>query len=145
MLNPREKPHFPPVEVAGPDGVLFVGGSLAPDGMLEAERRAIWAATEGEGAYNAIVRLLWLTGQRKGEVGGMMRSERDLDKAICHGLSHAPVKAVMGPGPATCTEDEPLGELQQLLSQSHGGRVPVVRDGDVVGVVTRGDLLRALG
>ena len=51
----------------------------------------------------------------------------------------------MGPGPATCTEDEPLGELQQLLSQSHGGRVPVVRDGDVVGVVTRGDLLRALG
>ena len=72
-------------------------------------------------------------------------TREDLDKAIGHGLSHAPVKAVMGPGPATCTEDEPLGELQQLLSQSHGGRVPVVRDGDVVGVVTRGDLLRALG
>jgi leucyl/phenylalanyl-tRNA--protein transferase len=42
MLNPREKPHFPPVEAAGPDGVLFVGGSLAPDWMLEAYRRGIF-------------------------------------------------------------------------------------------------------
>ena len=36
------------------------------------ERREILDATEGEGAYNAIVRLAWLTGQRKGELGGMM-------------------------------------------------------------------------
>jgi leucyl/phenylalanyl-tRNA--protein transferase len=42
MLNARERPHFPPVEVAGPDGVLFVGGSLAPDWMLEAYRRGIF-------------------------------------------------------------------------------------------------------
>ena len=42
MQNAREKPHFPPVEVAGPDGVLFVGGSLAPDWMLEAYRRGIF-------------------------------------------------------------------------------------------------------
>src|SRR5947207_9332023 len=42
MLNPREKPHFPPVEAAGPDGVLFVGGSLAPDWMLEAYRHGIF-------------------------------------------------------------------------------------------------------
>jgi leucyl/phenylalanyl-tRNA---protein transferase len=42
MLNPHEKPQFPPVEAAGPDGVLFVGGSLAPDWMLEAYRRGIF-------------------------------------------------------------------------------------------------------
>lgn len=42
MLNAREKPHFPSVEAAGPDGVLFVGGSLAPDWMLEAYRRGIF-------------------------------------------------------------------------------------------------------
>jgi leucyl/phenylalanyl-tRNA--protein transferase len=42
MLNSREKPHFPSVEAAGPDGVLFVGGSLAPDWMLEAYRRGIF-------------------------------------------------------------------------------------------------------
>ena len=42
MQNPREKPRFPPVEAAGPDGVLLVGGSLAPDWMLEAYRRGIF-------------------------------------------------------------------------------------------------------
>ena len=42
MQNPREKPKFPPVEAAGPDGVLLVGGSLAPDWMLEAYRRGIF-------------------------------------------------------------------------------------------------------
>src|SRR5947207_6409095 len=42
MLNAREKPHFPPLEVSSPDGVLFVGGSLAPDWMLEAYRRGIF-------------------------------------------------------------------------------------------------------
>jgi integrase len=46
------------------------------------ERREILAVTEGEGAYNAIVRLLLLTLQRKSEVGGMMRSELDLEKAM---------------------------------------------------------------
>jgi leucyl/phenylalanyl-tRNA---protein transferase len=42
MLNARERPHFPPIEVASPDGVLFVGGSLAPDWMVEAYRRGIF-------------------------------------------------------------------------------------------------------
>src|SRR5262245_46318345 len=42
MLNAREKPHFPSIDAAGPDGVLFVGGSLGPDWMLEAYRRGIF-------------------------------------------------------------------------------------------------------
>lgn len=42
MLNAREKPHFPPIDAASPDGVLLVGGSLAPDWMLEAYRRGIF-------------------------------------------------------------------------------------------------------
>jgi integrase len=46
------------------------------------ERREILAATEGDGSYDAIVRLLLLTLQRKAEVGGMMRSELDLDNAM---------------------------------------------------------------
>jgi len=42
MQPNREKPHFPPIDAAGPDGMLFVGGSLAPDWMLEAYRRGIF-------------------------------------------------------------------------------------------------------
>jgi leucyl/phenylalanyl-tRNA--protein transferase len=42
MQPSREKPRFPPVEAAGPDGVLCVGGSLAPDWLLDAYRRGIF-------------------------------------------------------------------------------------------------------
>ncbi len=44
---------------------------------------------------------------------------------------------------ATCTGQTPLPELQRLVAES--GRVAVVRDGRLVGVVTRSDVLRALG
>jgi tRNA nucleotidyltransferase (CCA-adding enzyme) len=69
----------------------------------------------------------------------------DLDKAIAHGLSHAPVKAVMGGRVPTVGEDAPLAELQQLLATSDAGRVAVLQDGRLTGVVTRSDVLRALG
>ena len=65
-------------------------------------------------------------------------TREDLDKAIGHGLSHAPVKAIMSSDAVTCDEDTPLAELQRLVASSRdGGRVPVLRDGEVVGVVTR--------
>jgi tRNA nucleotidyltransferase (CCA-adding enzyme) len=72
-------------------------------------------------------------------------TREDLDKAVGHGLTHAPVKAVMSSRVITCDESTPLGELQRLLTISTAGRVPVVTAGRVVGVVTRGDVLRALG
>ncbi|HEX6680259.1 MAG TPA: CBS domain-containing protein [Gaiellaceae bacterium] len=78
-----------------------------------------------------------------GEVVGAV-SREDLDKAISHGLSHAPVKGIMSSRVAACDEKTPLSELQRLLA---GGdeRVAVLRDGKLVGVVTRGDVLEALG
>ncbi|HEX9415256.1 MAG TPA: CBS domain-containing protein [Gaiellaceae bacterium] len=69
----------------------------------------------------------------------------DLDKAIGHGLSHAPVKGIMSTTVPTCGEETPIAELQQLLERSSEGRVAVLRNEEVVGVVTRSDLLRALG
>jgi tRNA nucleotidyltransferase (CCA-adding enzyme) len=74
---------------------------------------------------------------------GMVTRE-DLDKAVGHGLSHAPVKSVMSSDVVTCPEDTPLPEVMRLIAASEGGRVPVVRGEEVVGVVTRSDLLRAL-
>jgi tRNA nucleotidyltransferase (CCA-adding enzyme) len=79
-----------------------------------------------------------------GALAGIVGRE-DLDKAIGHGLSHAPVKAIMSPGVTTCEVTTTLAELQRLISGAYAGRVPVVRDGEVVGVVTRSDVLRALG
>jgi tRNA nucleotidyltransferase (CCA-adding enzyme) len=71
-------------------------------------------------------------------------TREDLDKAIGHGLSHAPVKSVMSSHVVTCTHETPLAELQRLVSSTDAARVPVVREGTVVGVVARSDLLRAL-
>jgi tRNA nucleotidyltransferase (CCA-adding enzyme) len=72
-------------------------------------------------------------------------SREDLDKAIGHGLSHAPVKGIMSSRVPTCEESTPLAEVQRLLAASAEGRIAVLRDGKVVGVVTRSDVLRALG
>src|SRR4029453_5791855 len=72
-------------------------------------------------------------------------SREDLDKAIAHGLSHAPVKGIMSSRVATAEAQAPLPEVQEALAGSSDGRVAVLDDGDLVGVVTRSDLLRALG
>ncbi|HEY6030777.1 MAG TPA: CBS domain-containing protein, partial [Gaiellaceae bacterium] len=72
-------------------------------------------------------------------------SREDLDKAIGHGLSHAPVKGIMSGRVPICDEETPLPQLQHLLAGAREGRVAVCRDGKVVGVVTRTDVLRALG
>jgi tRNA nucleotidyltransferase (CCA-adding enzyme) len=72
-------------------------------------------------------------------------SREDLDKAIAHGLSHAPVKGIMSSRVATVEAATPLAEVQEALAGSPDGRVAVLEDGAVVGVVTRSDLLRALG
>jgi tRNA nucleotidyltransferase (CCA-adding enzyme) len=71
-------------------------------------------------------------------------SREDLDKAISHGLSHAPVKGIMSSRVAACDEETPLSELQRLLAAGND-RIAVLHDGKLAGVVTRSDVLRALG
>ncbi|MBD0318034.1 MAG: CBS domain-containing protein [Thermoleophilia bacterium] len=71
-------------------------------------------------------------------------TREDLDKAVAHGLAHAPAKSVMTSQITTCSEETPLAELRRLVTGTDVGRVPVVRGGTVVGVVTRSDVLRAL-
>jgi tRNA nucleotidyltransferase (CCA-adding enzyme) len=71
-------------------------------------------------------------------------SREDLDKAVGHDLAHAPVRGIMSGRVVTASEDATLRELQQLVTSAEDGRVAVVRDGKLVGVVARTDLLRAL-
>jgi tRNA nucleotidyltransferase (CCA-adding enzyme) len=80
----------------------------------------------------------------EGRLVGVVARE-DLDKAVGHGLSHAPVKGIMSSRPATAGEDATLTELQQALVGAPGGRVAIMRDDRVVGVVTRSDVLRGIG
>ena len=75
-------------------------------------------------------------------VGGVSRE--DLDKAIGHDLAHAPVRGIMSSRVATAGEQATLGELRALVTSAEDGRVAVVRDDELVGVVSRADLLRML-
>lgn len=79
----------------------------------------------------------------RGELVGMI-SRKDLDKAGHHGLGHAPVKGFMSRALIAVAEDASLQEIQRLMTENAIGRVPVVRGREVVGIVTRKDLLRAM-
>jgi tRNA nucleotidyltransferase (CCA-adding enzyme) len=72
-------------------------------------------------------------------------SREDLDRAIGHGLSHAPVKGIMSGRVPTVADDAPLAELQRVLATTPEGRIAVLHGDKVVGVVTRSDVLRGLG
>lgn len=72
-------------------------------------------------------------------------SRRDVDKAVHHGLGHAPVKGFMSAHVITIPPTASLDEMQRLLIGKDIGRLPVVDgEGQVVGIVTRTDVLRAL-
>ncbi len=70
-------------------------------------------------------------------------TRKDVDKAVRHGLAHAPVKGFMTREPVTVGPDLDLQALERLLARAGIGRVPVVEGGRLVGIVTRKDLLRA--
>jgi CBS domain-containing protein len=55
------------------------------------------------------------------------------------------VEDVMTRDVVTVTEDTDLGEIATLLETKRIKRVPVLRDGKIVGIVSRSNLVRALG
>jgi len=57
---------------------------------------------------------------------------------------HRKIKSLMSSNPITVTETTPAREIASLM-HTHGiKRVPVIRDGKLVGIVSRADLVRAL-
>ena len=73
-----------------------------------------------------------------------MVSRRDVDKALHHGLGHAPVKGFMNRELVTITPQTPLPEIQRMMVQDDIGRLPVVRENKIIGIVSRSDVLRTL-
>ena len=71
-------------------------------------------------------------------------SRRDIDLALHHGFGHAPVKGYMTKNVKTITPQTSLPEIQSLMVTYDIGRLPVLEDGQLVGIVTRTDVLRQL-
>jgi len=57
---------------------------------------------------------------------------------------HHKVKSVMAPGATTVTEETPAREVARIMYERNIKRVPVVREGKLIGIVARSDLVRAL-
>ena len=71
-------------------------------------------------------------------------SRRDLDLALHHGFSHAPVKGYMTRNIKTIAPDTPLPAIESLMVTYDVGRLPVLDRGQLIGIVTRTDVLRQL-
>ena len=79
----------------------------------------------------------------EGRLAGLV-TRKDVDKALRHGLSHAPVKGFMARGVITASPETDLLSLEQLLSRESIGRIPILSgEGELAGIVTRKDVLRA--
>lgn len=82
---------------------------------------------ESEGDKHKSWWLKWLSGNNP------------VDYVKSHGRK---ASEIMTPDPITIEEDEPLYSIAALLEKHGIKRVPVVREGKLVGIVSRADLLR---
>jgi len=83
-----------------------------------------------------------LTVVDNGMVVGVV-TRKDIDKARHHDLHAAPVSALMNRHVPTAQPHTSVLELEELLVTSDVGRVPIVDGEQIVGIVTRADILRA--
>jgi CBS domain-containing protein len=89
---------------------------------------------------------------RRGEIGTRRRRSRWLEFMIGPGrLAEEYVRAsgrkvddVMTRNPVTIAEDSPLDQAVDLMERHRIKRLPVMRDGRLVGMVTRANLMHAL-
>ena len=104
---------------------------MADATVKEAQERLIRHGHNGLPVLNA-----------KGELVGVL-SRRDLERAGRHGLARSKVSGFMTKEVVTAGEETPLRELEQLVETHDIGRLPVLREGELVGIVTRTDLIAA--
>ncbi len=69
-------------------------------------------------------------------------SRRDIDLALHHGFGHAPVKGYMSTEVKTITPSTPLADIETLMVTHDIGRLPVMTGTQLLGMVTRTDVLR---
>ena len=89
---------------------------------------------------------------RRSEIGTGRRRGRWLQFLLGSGRSATEfvrehgrkISEVMSPSPVTVTEDAPLEDIADLMEKRNIKRLPVVRGGKLVGIVTRTNLLQAV-
>ncbi|MDN5337827.1 MAG: hypothetical protein PWQ20_897 [Thermotogaceae bacterium] len=70
--------------------------------------------------------------------------KRDVVKALKHNLNNAPVKSIMSTNLVVVSPDIPVSEIRKLMVEKGVGRVPVIENGILIGIITKTDIIRSL-
>jgi tRNA nucleotidyltransferase (CCA-adding enzyme) len=78
-----------------------------------------------------------------GRIVGLV-TRRAVDRALHHGLDAQAITTIMEMGEVFVAPGDSLEHLQRIMTAHGWGQVPVVENNEVIGVVTRTDLLKRL-
>ncbi len=78
---------------------------------------------------------------KNGRVLGML-TRREIDKAIQYEREDAPISNYMHRGEIVVAPTDSVEKLQEVMMQHDLGQVAVVEEGEIVGIVTRTDLIK---
>jgi predicted transcriptional regulator len=89
---------------------------------------------------------------RRGELGTQRRRPKWLEFIVGPGrlaeeyvhASGRKVDEIMTTDPVTAAEDDPLEKVVEVMERRHVKRLPVVKDGRMVGIISRANLMHAL-
>ncbi len=79
-----------------------------------------------------------------GKLVGIL-TRREIDKALQHRLGKAPIEVYMHKGTFSVTPDDPVEQVQKVMMEHGLGQVPVVDGDEIIGIVTRTDLIKLWG
>lgn len=71
-------------------------------------------------------------------------SRRDIDKALHHNMKNSLVKDFMSTNIVSIDENTEFNKIEDLMINKNIGRFPVLKDGNLIGIVTRTDILKTL-
>ena len=129
----------------GPDGRLYT--SDWADGWPKSKRGRIYAISDPQHEKDPIVQetrlhyptVVSLFGAYLELPSAHRHFEEDLRRAV-----GATVSEVMEDTVVTCGEDDTLETAATLMHERKVGRIPVVRDGVLVGIIGQRDIIRAI-
>ena len=79
----------------------------------------------------------------QGKLMGII-THRDVEKCKYHGLGNVPVKGYMSHHVQTVSPDMSVEEVRAMMVEHNVGRVPVMENGELVGIVTRTDFMEMI-